>query len=306
VLVCVSGGSDSVALLTLLSDTSSVFSFSLGVAHVNYGLRGEQSEEEANYVSHLSKELRLPYHYYPVTEEEFKNTKGTGLEEKARNLRRSFFLQLCRDYDYSLIALGHTRDDLVETFLFNLIRGTSPDGIAELMPRVTKKESIVRPLLSFDKKSLITLLNQKHITYFTDTTNLESHCSRNKIRNQVIPVLEEINPSMGKSLLRFKEILTIETEYLAEQTRQVLVSCETREKEGQIVINQEDFLLLTLAIQTRVIREIRFRLTDNRCDFYFFQIKSIVLGIIDNKKFSYKDKWMRIFCLDDCIVFEKA
>lgn len=305
VLVCVSGGPDSVALLHLLARTSSAFSFTFGIAHVNYSLRGEQSKNEAIYVLSLSQQLQCPFHSLLVREEDWIKEKGSGLEEKARNIRMTFFGKLCEEHGYTKIAIGHHADDLAETILFNLIRGTSPDALSDLMPSQSSYRNLIRPVLSFTKESLIQFLDQKKILYYTDHTNQESEFSRNKIRNQILPLLREINPKVCLSLLRFKEILKTETDYMQSLVHEFLASSAVSAEENKILLNREKFIQLPASLQARVIREIRFKLTKNRCDFYYFQIKTIVLGIIGNKKFNYKDKQMLLYSRGDWIVLEK-
>jgi tRNA(Ile)-lysidine synthase len=306
ILVCVSGGPDSVALLNLIQQTSLPFSFTLGIAHVNHGLRGASSLEEADYVQSLASKYNLPFHLLTIQRDDWENTTGTGLEEKARNIRISYFQKIRSDFSYSLIALGHTQDDLVETILFNLIRGISPETLSTLMPTYDPIRRLYRPLLLYPKKSLLAYLANQKIEYRIDATNQEVNFSRNKIRNQMIPILNEINPKAGDSILRFQKLLSLEISYIREVTKQFLNSNAVSSDQNKVVVFFEEYKNLPENIQLRIIREIRFNLTGCRNDFYFSQIKSTQKGIIDNKRFYYKDKGMHIFRDKGCIVFEKV
>lgn len=304
VLVCVSGGSDSVALLDLLYKTSHPFSYSLGIAHVNHSLRGTSSENDANFVRSLASKFNLPFHLLTLENQDWTNLVGSGMEEKARNARISYFQQLCEEFGYTLIALGHTADDLLETILFSLVRGISPEALSTLLPPFDPKRRLYRPLLSFQKNELIHYLAQQKIDYCTDETNLELTYTRNKIRQKIIPLLQEINPKAGDSLLRFQKLLYSEISFLKSQTDEFLKSSSVTNGD-QVTVVKKDFTAIHECIQFRVIRDIRFLVTGKSTDFYFSQIKSIVLGIIDNKKLHYVDKEMVVRVQGDFIVFRK-
>jgi tRNA(Ile)-lysidine synthase len=306
VLVGVSGGPDSTALLHLLQQVSHPFSFHLGIAHINHSLRGENSLQDALFVKELAMHYNLPFYQYTCSEQDYKSIPGSGIEEKARNQRKAFFQKIRETHSYHLIALGHNADDLLETMLFNLIRGTSPEVLSEVMPAYDPVQKLIRPLLSFSKQSLLSYLTACKINYRLDATNLEANFSRNKIRNLILPLFREINPKSEESILRFQTILFHDLTFLKEVTNQFLSKDTVTKSKDAFQIQRNEFLNLPTSIQLRCIREIRKRLVGSCTDFYFSQIISIHMGIIYTKNYCYKDKCVHIKCSGDWIVFEKG
>ena len=302
VLVCVSGGSDSMALLHLFLTIQSPFSLSLGIAHVNHGWRKTESENEALFVQQVAKECSIPFFPRLVHPDEWRGIPGTGLEEKGRFVRCQFFYETAKKNGFRLIALGHTQDDLLETLLFNLIRGTSPEGFAGLLPIFDPDSSFFRPLLSFTKNTLLSYLASKNIAYKTDKSNMDEKFTRNKIRNQVVPLLMTINPAVGSAFLRFKEILADDEGFILELVSKFLTASATIINE-EIRIPRAEYLLLSRCLQFHLIREIRKKVTLSPRDFYFSQIISIHQGIMIKEDFCYQDKNMGVECRDGLIVF---
>lgn len=302
ILVCLSGGSDSIALLHLLLTIQSPFSLSFGIAHVNHGWRKEKSDIDALFVQNIAKELLLPFFLRTVPSEEWDRIPGTGMEEKGRQVRIRFFKEIMKKEGFNLIALGHTQDDLLETLLFNLIRGISPERFAHLMPAFDPNTSLYRPLLSFSKNALLDYLAEKKINYQSDESNLDESFTRNKIRNQLMPLLQSINPKVGLSLLRFKEILKGDTNFIAETVTE-FISKKGRILPEKIQIPRSEYMLLPESLQLYLIRELRKILLNSTIDFYFSQIISIHKGIMNKEDFCYQDKNMGIECKDGWIVF---
>ncbi len=190
VVVAVSGGADSVALLRLLvllrQESGSLPSHPLIVAHVNHGLRGEQSDRDEQFVRLLADELDLP-----LVHKALSGPTRTS-EESLRDQRYEFLAQLARESGARLIATGHTANDQVETILFRILRGTGIDGLAGIRPvRVLDSViSIVRPLLNIHRTEIEQSLAELNQPYCLDSTNEQSIYTRNYLRNELIPNLE--------------------------------------------------------------------------------------------------------------------
>jgi tRNA(Ile)-lysidine synthase len=185
IVIGISGGSDSTCLTRILSELKDKYNLKLILAHVNYGLRGRESNEDEQFVKQLAKELELPLEikYY-----ENKKEKKGNLEEKMRDFRYQFFEKIRRKEKFNWVAVGHTLDDQVETFFMNLLRGTGLKGLGAIS---VKRDQIIRPLLIFEKKEILEWLENIKVKYRIDKSNLDKKLFRNQIRLELIPLLEK-------------------------------------------------------------------------------------------------------------------
>ena len=225
-LVAVSGGADSVALLRGLADVSDEFSLNLCVAHLNHRIRGEESDSDASWVARLAATLNLPCELGEISPEEF-SVATTGLEETARKLRYQFFEQAAGKFDCQTVALAHTADDQSETVLHHLFRGTGIAGLRGI-PAVWSSSSgcrIVRPLLAVRRSLIEAYLQERGQSFCTDLTNADTFLTRNKIRHIVLPMLrEQINPQIDAALLRLAEQASEIEEILHTEAERLLAS----------------------------------------------------------------------------------
>ena len=201
ILVTLSGGADSVALLRLLL----AMGYTCEAAHCNFHLRGDESVRDEMFVRELCLQLEVPLHvqHFQTTEEAEK--RHISIEMAARELRYEWFEEIRRKSGANVIAVAHHRDDSVETLLLNLIRGTGINGLRGIRP---KNGHIVRPLLCLDRKEIINYLNRTGQDYVTDSTNLQDEYTRNKIRLNLLPMMQEINPSVKESIFNTAEHLS--------------------------------------------------------------------------------------------------
>jgi len=203
VLVAVSGGPDSMALLHLLVAAAPVLHLRLGVAHCNFGLRGEESDGDEAFVRDACAALGLDCHVRRFDTKAVATTWKKSIEETARLLRYDFFEELCREKGYELIATGHHSGDNAETMLFNLFRGTAASGLRGIRMRQGR---LIRPLIPFSRQEIVSYLDEKSIAWRTDRTNAGLEHDRNYIRNRVIPVIEErFSHKLSASLQRVAE-----------------------------------------------------------------------------------------------------
>ena len=198
IVVGVSGGPDSIALLYALEALHHDFGLQLFVAHLNHGLRPESIPEQA-YVKELAKKLGLPLFTKTV---HLQKIKGS-LEEKAREARIAFLVDTTKKVNAHAIALGHHQDDLAETILMRMIRGTGPMGIKCILPKRTIQGiTFIRPLLETNRCAIEKFLKTRKIRFYVDASNLDTQFLRNKIRHHLIPLLEKnYNPSIKKTLI---------------------------------------------------------------------------------------------------------
>ena len=193
VLVALSGGADSVALLRVLIDLG----YTCECAHCNFHLRGEESNQDEQFVRSLCRELHIPFHVKHFDTELYSKEKQISIEMAARELRYSWFEEIRKETGAAVIAVAHHRDDSVETFLLNLIRGTGINGLKGIQ---AKNGNIVRPLLETSREDILDYLNFLKQDYVTDSTNLQDEYMRNKIRLNLLPMMKEMNPSIMESI----------------------------------------------------------------------------------------------------------
>ncbi|WP_372753732.1 tRNA lysidine(34) synthetase TilS [Labilibaculum sp.] len=229
-LVAVSGGVDSVVLLDLLC----TMEVECAVAHCNFHLRGDESDGDYEFVKRIAMERNLAFYSKDFETKEYANANKISIEMAARELRYHWFEQLRELSGCSYIAVGHHADDVAETLLINLARGTGIHGLSGIKSKLGK---IVRPLLLFTRKELLEYAKENSLDFREDSTNSETDYVRNKIRHQVMPVLEEINPAirstMTENVQRFREV---------EQIYNSVID----EKRLNLVLNREDELMISI------------------------------------------------------------
>ena len=198
VVVALSGGADSVALLRVLVESG----VRCVAAHCNFHLRGTESDRDEAFVRTLCARLEVPLHVADFDTKAYAAAHHVSVEMAARELRYAWFEQIRMQEQAQAIAVAHHRDDSVETFLLNLVRGT---GIQGLKGIAAKNGKVVRPLLEVSREEILCYLKQLGQDYVTDSTNAKDVFMRNKIRLDVLPLLKEINPSVSDKRVKDDE-----------------------------------------------------------------------------------------------------
>ena len=219
VLVAVSGGPDSVVLLDALHREG----FFVVIAHCNFHLRGEDSNLDADFVKGLANKYQAPYCQIDFDTEREAKERGVSIEMVARDLRYEWFERMAEEWQCERIAVAHNADDVVETFFLNLTRGSGLQGLSGM---AELRGKIVRPLLNVSRKQIMDYIAEYELQYRIDATNLETIYTRNKIRHNVIPQLEEINPSfldtMADNMRFIASAQSIVENYAAEAYKSVV------------------------------------------------------------------------------------
>ena len=195
ILVALSGGADSVALTRILI----TLGYHCEVAHCNFELRGEESNRDEDFVRNFCRSLNIKCHSIHFETRRYAAQQSISIEMAARELRYNWFSKICEESDCQVVAVAHHKDDSVETMLLNLIRGTGINGLLGIRP---KNGNVVRPLLCASRQEVVEYLHRMNQTYVTDSTNLEDEYTRNKIRLNLLPLMEEINPSVKDGLVK--------------------------------------------------------------------------------------------------------
>ncbi len=192
ILLAVSGGLDSTVMCELFFHSA----YNFGIAHCNFQLRENESELDELFVSELAAKYGVEFFVKKFDTHNYKLQNKLSLEEAARNMRYEWFEEMRQSFNYNAIATAHHLNDSIETIFLNLIKGT---GIAGLKGIQSKNKNVIRPLLFATKSEIEAYANEKNISYRIDQSNLKNEFQRNKIRNEIIPLLKELNPSLEKT-----------------------------------------------------------------------------------------------------------
>ena len=260
VLVAVSGGPDSVALLHLLYDLREELELRLEVAHLQHGIRGAEAQEDARFVAELAQKLGLPFHLKEVNLRQIKSAAGKGnLEALARAERYRFFEAVARERNLGKIATAHTQDDQAETVLMWLLRGSGLKGLGGMPPTHqldgTNIESascpvVIRPLLGVSRTEIEEYLNERHLTFRLDRSNQDLSFLRNWIRLKLIPQLKEkMDRNLPSRLAQQAELIREEDDLLDALANAAIN--EIRTAEG---MNRGSLLKHSKAMQRRLLR----------------------------------------------------
>ncbi|MCK8494349.1 tRNA lysidine(34) synthetase TilS [Spirosoma sp. RP8] len=205
VLLAVSGGLDSMVMTELFHQTKRLFA----IAHVNFGLRGAESDADAHFVQNKAEQYGVPFHQIRFDTAAIAEERGVSIQMAARNLRYDWFRELARQHDYDCIATAHHKNDMLETLLLNLTRGTGLAGLHGIAAKQqrSEREIIIRPLLFATRDQLADYATEKAVTYREDSSNANDKYARNRIRHHVVPVLTELNAGLWQTLPRTVERL---------------------------------------------------------------------------------------------------
>lgn len=253
-LVAVSGGADSVALLDALARWGGrqAAGAKLYLAHLNHQLRGAESDEDENFVRELAARWNLPAIIERLDVRAEAAATGQNLEATARRLRYEFLHCAAQIGETPFVLTAHTQDDQAETVLMRLLRGSGATGLRGIHSTVALAEDcqLLRPLLAVTRAEVLAHCEQYGVAYRTDSSNLSAEFMRNRIRHEVLPLLRTFNPRVSEVLARTAELLTVEEAYLDNAARQSLVTCLT--SAGRLSVPA--LLAQPVALRRRVLR----------------------------------------------------
>ncbi len=222
-LVGVSGGADSVALVHVLHELAREWRLHLRLLHVNHSLRGAESDADEHFVKALAKQLSLPVICERLELQVSQRVSHTSLEERCRHERYRRYLKYARRYRVDGIVLGHHKDDLAETMLMRMLRGAGPHGLHGFLPKSSYEGQIVlRPFYHVTRREICDFLASHDISWREDSSNRDMRFLRNKVRAKLIPFLQkEFNPAIVDTLARTAQLMRIEDQYLEAQANQM-------------------------------------------------------------------------------------
>jgi tRNA(Ile)-lysidine synthase len=252
VLIAVSGGADSIALLHLLHRLSSKFNLTLTIAHLNHRIRGTEGDADAEFVRKMSLDLGLPFVCEVIEIKQQALVLRQNLEELARNLRYDFLRRIAAQIGATKIAVGHNLNDQAETALFRFIRGSGIEGLSAIHPVVDGL--IIRPLLGCSRDLIRDYLKQQDIRYCEDSTNTDLRYARNRIRQELLPYIQtHFNPQLFSALSREASLARETWTFIESQASTAYTTLHSRTEDGSS-LKIPMILELHPALQKQVLR----------------------------------------------------
>jgi len=254
ILLAVSGGADSMLMLHLFANSG----FSVAVAHCNFGLRGKESDTDEQFVADYCDRHNIAFYQKSFLTEDFARQEGISIEMAARDLRYNWFNQLLFQHHFDYLATAHHQDDVIETFLINLSRGSGIKGLSGIQ---SKSGRVIRPMLFTNRDEILDYCNQMKIEFRTDSSNQETVYKRNLIRHEILPLLEQVNPAFRKNALKTIGNLN-ETAQLFQQRMSEIKAFVYSDDEIGAIIHIEKLLSLSprRTILFELIREFGFQI----------------------------------------------
>lgn len=231
ILLGVSGGIDSICMFHLFRELN----YAIAIAHCNFQLRGSESDLDEEFVQDLAEQFDIPFFSQKFDTVEVSERQGISIQMAARDLRYEWFEEIRDTYNYNYIGIAHNSDDVVETFLINLSRGSGIKGFSGIKPKTGK---IIRPILFASRHEIERFIDENNYAYREDSSNQSTKYSRNLVRHEIIPLFEKINPNFRSTVIEnISKLKDTEEIYLKHITniKETLI----REKDGYLLIGLE-------------------------------------------------------------------
>lgn len=270
IVVAVSGGADSIALLHAVNSLKEALGITVYACHINHNLRGEESLRDERFVKEFCGKLGVPLSIFSI---DVKNNveKHESIEERARKMRYSCFEAVCKEKRAKL-ATAHTASDNAETVFINILRGTGTKGLGGIPP---VRDNIIRPIIRCTREDIEKYCTENGLTYVTDSSNLSDDYTRNKLRHHLIPMLKEFNPSIFEAVSRMTSAVYDDNALLEEHSFEAKTAAKT--ENGYCAIRLSE---LKRPILCRVISSI---LSENKIEPSALRINECI-EIINEKK----------------------
>jgi tRNA(Ile)-lysidine synthase len=253
VLVGISGGPDSVALLHVLKQIEKDMGIEIYAAHVHHGIRGTVADQDAEFVAQLCQQWNVPLFVERVDVPRLADEGGLTLEEAGRIVRYRFFEKVLQDVRGHKVALGHNRDDQAETILHHILRGTGMQGLQGIKP--VRQNKFIRPLIEVSRAEIEEYCHQNGLEFRVDATNRDVAYTRNRIRHELIPYIKQhFNPNIVDALVRMGAIIRDEEEFLQDYCQKEYDRLVRAFSQNELRIDLDGFLARPIAVKRRVLR----------------------------------------------------
>lgn len=255
VILGVSGGPDSIAMLNILNDIKNDknlhMNFDIIVAHVNHMIR-EEAIDDQRFVENFCKKIGVSFYAKSIDVQKIANNKKIGTEEAGRNARYEFFDEILEKENANKIAIAHNKNDKIETIIMNMLRGSGIAGLKGIEP--IKNNKYIRPLIECERFEIEEYCAKNGIEPRIDRTNFENVYTRNKVRNIVIPFIkQEFNPNIIQTMDRLSDLVKEEDEYLEKLVETKYNDYVEKEDKVQIIMNLKDFNTEEKVIKSRLL-----------------------------------------------------
>lgn len=251
VVVGVSGGADSLALLHILWEIRRDFHLSLLVAHLDHGLRPEAGQEKS-FVRKASADLGIPFFSRKVDVRQKQKEGGLTLQEAAREARYAFLLETAKSQKATKIALGHTADDQAESLVMRLLRGSGTRGLSGIPP--VRDGIFIRPLIEVWREEVESFLKEKKVAYLSDPSNRSLHFLRNRVRHELLPILQQYNPRFRQTLVQMADLFRAEEEFWQKLLEEKYPSVVRSQKRDSITLDVPSLISRSLPLRLRIFR----------------------------------------------------
>lgn len=280
VLLAVSGGPDSMALLDLFHRLAPDLQIALHIVHLNHMFRGDEAKADGEFVRLKALDMGVPATILTYDVPAYRDKHKMSSQDAARRVRYGLFLKVAATVGANRMAVAHHRDDQVETILLNILRGTGPEGLRGMLPRRRWQEGkdldIIRPLLEVSREEIETYVQARGIPTRLDRTNLEDKYLRNKVRLRLLPLLEkEYNPAIREALLSLSAVVSAGEEYLEQETLTAWDRVLRARRPGEIVLDRGKFAAEPKALQGKLLRHALRQLLPGLRGVTYHHIKSL-------------------------------
>ena len=251
-IICgVSGGPDSICMLDILKDLKNELKFEIIVCHINHLIREEAIDDE-KYVVNYCEKNGIKYYTKRIDVKNYANNNKQGAEEAGRTVRYEFFEEILRKEKANKIAIAHNKNDKIETIIMNMLRGAGVSGLKGIEPK--RENKYIRPLIETERSKIEEYCEKNNLQPRIDKTNFINDCTRNKVRNIVIPYIKkEFNQNIINTVDRLSSIIDEEDKYLEKITIEVFNMLKIKEEKGYLVLNLKEFNKQDIVIKKRLI-----------------------------------------------------
>ena len=253
VIVGVSGGPDSISLLNILKkfQKNKTLNFEIIVAHVNHQIREEANDDE-EYVREYCEKNKIKFYAKRIDVIKYANNNKIGLEEAGRNLRYDFFDEILKKENANKIAIAHNKNDRAETIIMNIIRGSGISGLRGIEP--IRENKYIRPIIECERDEIEKYAEENKLKPRIDKTNFENDCTRNKIRNIVLPYIKkEFNSNIIETMNRLSNLATETDEYIQKEVMQAYNQLKFEENSKKIVLDLKKFNTKDMLIRKKIL-----------------------------------------------------
>lgn len=250
ILVALSGGADSVCLLSILKQLAPQYSLSLMAAHVNHGLRGEEANEDEEFVRALCKQWQIPLFVKQLDVAAYAKEMHMSIEQAGRKVRYDYFEELCAQNDTMKVATAHHKNDQAETVMMHVLRGA---GLAGLAGIPYERKNVIRPLLALSREEVMIYLTENGLEHREDKSNQSMEYQRNRVRLSLMPILKEYNPNVVDTLATNARFLQQDKYFLEEVFETAWRECLVDERADRMVFDRAKIAKFPFALFSRLI-----------------------------------------------------